>query len=449
MRRGFEIWALVALLLSAWASWTIAPHAAAEDSKRVVVQSFRGPSGGVARNHVVGALKQQSDVEIYPSESFEGLSGAALQAAAAEAGVSAIIEGKVKKKGKLLQVNVSVRDASTDEVLRDADWTRKKNQLDDIRDKFWMVMGPYVMRTSVPAKPERQPEVVPVAPPPRPRVEQAEKPAPRVAATDSESAPEPEAEPTPDKSEKNPFHPALSVMFGWRLMWRKLAFDSGTTLNGYSSYASDEGSPSAFNLALDAQWFPAAHWRSDWVSDLGVEVDGDVAIGLNSRQGPGGKKYKTNAYEIAGGLVYRLPFEIFEPRFRASYVLQDFNPQTPLALATPAVKYSALRFGVGTLIKLVDVFTIDVSFGYLYVLDTGEIGTATFAKDATAWGWEVGGGAMVRIKQVFGIRLAADFRRYSLNMHGSENSRFILPKKASDDYLRTTLSFVYMLPGAK
>ncbi|HEX6240369.1 MAG TPA: hypothetical protein VFZ61_05730, partial [Polyangiales bacterium] len=119
-----------------------ASAARAQDTARVVVQSFRGPSGNVARAQVLGALKNQSEIEVVRSDAFEGLSGSALQDAAAEAEVSAVIEGRVRKKGKLLEVTVSVRDMSSGDVLHDQDWTRKKQKLNEIRDNFWTLMGP-------------------------------------------------------------------------------------------------------------------------------------------------------------------------------------------------------------------------------------------------------------------------------------------------------------------
>jgi hypothetical protein len=231
------------------------------------------------------------------------------------------------------------------------------------------------------------------------------------------------------------------------MMWRDLSYGGDTTLNGYSSYASDDGSP-AFNLALAMQLFPGAFKSSGWIANLGIELAGDIALGLKSKQGD--KEYKTTAFDVAGGLVYRIPFEIFEPQFRASYVAQEFKIKGPRAtLGVPGVVYQSVRLGAGVLVRLVEMFQLDAAFGFLILVDTGPIGTKRYAEKLGGYGWEVGGGATVTFKERYGVRLGAEFRRYSLDTNKSENTKTILPKDATDDYLRATLSFVYTLPGVK
>jgi hypothetical protein len=172
VKRGFRIWC--ARVLSLFALTLCVPSLVSAQAKRVVVRSFHGPSASVARNHVVNALKSESEVELVPSDNFEGLSGQGLRDAAAEAGVSAIFEGKTRKKGKLIVITVSVRDAASGETLHDQDWTRKKNQLSEIRDNFWSIMGPSVRKAEVPER--RAPEPVVEKPKARPVEEERPKP---------------------------------------------------------------------------------------------------------------------------------------------------------------------------------------------------------------------------------------------------------------------------------
>jgi hypothetical protein len=95
------------------------------------------------------------------------------------------------------------------------------------------------------------------------------------------------------------------------------------------------------------------------------------------------------------------------------------------------------------------MFSLDVAFGYLLVLDTGKFGTKQYAQKLDAYGIEVGGGATVKFKQVYGVRLGAEFRIFGLDTGKSQNDDWTLPKGGSDKYLTTTLSFVYSLPGVK
>jgi hypothetical protein len=100
-------------------------------------------------------------------------------------------------------------------------------------------------------------------------------------------------------------------------------------------------------------------------------------------------------------------------------------------------------------VRLVEMFQLDAAFGFLILVDTGPFGTKRYAEKLGGYGWEVGGGATVTFKERYGVRLGAEFRRYSLDTKKSENTKLILPKDATDDYLRATLSFVYTLPGVK
>jgi hypothetical protein len=228
------------------------------------------------------------------------------------------------------------------------------------------------------------------------------------------------------------------------LLWRSLDYDGDTTLNGYSSYEGKSGTGPGFALALNAQWFPGAHATRRWPSDIGLELDGDYAF-LKSTQG--NKKLPTKAYELAGALLYRLPLDSFEPRFRLGYVLQKFDVQAPTSAHLPAVTYGSIRIGAGTLIHILRSFSLDVGAGYLIVVSAGELGKKRYASDLSVYGWEVGGGATYRIRDQYGIRVGAEFRRYAFDTGKSTNDKLILPKGGHDDYLRLTLSFVYALEG--
>jgi TolB-like protein len=418
------------------------PQTAAQDQKRVVVMPFKGPSGAAARKQVVQGLKQRSEVEIVPASQLKA--GGDLHEGAAEAQVSAIIEGTVAKKGKLLEITVSVRDADSGEVVHEEAWTRKKPQLKKLHGNVWKKLGPHIQRTRAPEKAPPPPEVVEPEPEPVAKPE-PKRPRKRIEPEAEASMAEEPQDEKPAK-ERSALHPALVVSVGPRLMWRSLVYEGPTTLSSYSSYGKDGGTP-AFNLALSVLWFPGAHWRSDFLSNFGLEGDIDYSIGLKSKQGD--RELGTTAYEFAVGALYRFPLDAFEPRVRVGYVTHTFDVDVPTGTPLPAVSYSAVRGGLGCVVNLVDAFGFDVNFGALIVLDAGEIGTATYAEKLSAFAWEAGGGATVRFKERYGIRMGADFRRYNLDFGGSTNATWVLPKKANDDYLRATLSFIYALPGAK
>jgi hypothetical protein len=425
------------------------PSAAAQDQKRVVVMPFKGPGAPPVQKQFVAALKARSEVRVLPEKALKGPDK---RKAAARAQVSAFIEGRVAKKGKLIEVLVSVRDADSGEVVHEERWLRKKPQLKTIKGSVWDKLGSYILGTHAPAKASK-PE-----PEPEPESEPEPEPEPVAAPPPKRTRPpppEPEPEPEPEVAQEETAastgegsvtHPALVLSLGPRFMWRSLAYQGSTTLSSYSSYGSDGGTP-AFNLAISAAWFPGAHRRSDWLSDFGLEGDIDYSIGLKSKQN--GKELSTTAYEFAAGALYRIPLDMFEPRVRVGYVKHTFDVDVPTGTPLPAVSYSAVRLGAGAVVNLVEAFGFDLGFGYLIVLDAGEIGSATYASKLSSSAWEIGGGATVRFKQRFGIRMSADFRRYQLDFGDSTNAMWVLPKTATDDYLRATLSFLYLMPGKK
>lgn len=421
-------WLGVSLLVMV--AGVVAEPAEAQEKKRVVVMEFRGSGASGVRANVVRALSARSEVEVVPvreAESSAKRLGTSLDApeVAAELRVSAYIEGNVERKGKRVRAVVRVRNAKTSEVVHEKPWLLKKGRFKAIGDNFWTVMGPHILATEAPEAKREEPEPV---------VEAQPKAEPKPEVKEEVAQPE---EPEDAKGE-SAVHPALVAWFGPRPMWRTLSYDNASEL---SSYKNEAGSP-AFNITLFAEWFPAAHVRSDWLSDAGLEANIDYAIGLKSEED--GEERSTTAFELAGGFVYRIPLDTFEPRIRVGYVLHSFEVDNAATL--PPVTYSALRFGAGTLLHLIEALSLDIQLAYLYVLNVGDLASSKFAPDATAKAFEAGAGATVRIKQVYGVRVGLDFRRYFIDF-GESPTPGALPSTGTDDYLRATLAFVYTIPG--
>ncbi|MFM2417030.1 MAG: hypothetical protein RL385_1753, partial [Pseudomonadota bacterium] len=113
----------------------------------------------------------------------------------------------------------------------------------------------------------------------------------------------------------------------------------------------------------------------------------------------------------------------------------------------PAVAYGMLRFGAGAALLLGDRVTLDANLAYLLGLSTGDLESAAFAPGAKANAFEVGAGLSVAFKEVYGVRLAADYRSYGQDFGGANSLAVMLPSSGTDSYLRTTLAFVYRMPG--
>jgi TolB-like protein len=461
--RSLNIW------FAAWVVFAAAllsqGSAVAQDEKRVAVLEFTGPSAGAVQAQVSQGLKARSEVEIVSAREVKSTAdrlGNSLDSATEykEVGealeVSAFIEGTVEKRGRNLQANVTVRNASTGEVIHEETWTKRRSGLKTIKPEVWKKLGPAIQESSAPVKSKQKPGKVK----PKPVEVEEEEPAP-VAQPEEEEEEEParatrrrrpqrdEEDEDEDKSarsaragNKSVLHPALTAFIGPRIMWRTLSYEGDTNLNSYKS--NDEGSPS-FNLALGAQYFPGAHTSAAWYSDLGLDVDLDYAIGLKSKQA--GKELSTTAYEVGVGVIYRIPLGDFVPRVRVGYVKHVFDVDVPSTILLPSIDYSAIRLGLGTAINLVEWLSLDVSFAYLPILGTGELSEARYGDKVETKSWEAGAGVLVRFKEVYGVRAGLDFRRYKYDFGLSNNAAIQLPTTGTDSYLRMTVAFVYNLPG--
>jgi hypothetical protein len=466
-RQRFVI--LSGLLALLGALFVAVPEARAE-ATRVAVLEFEGPSAAPVRKDVVKSLSAQHDLKVLSSKQVDAASrklGASVYSSsgltriAQQLHVSAFVRGEIKKAGKKgFEVELSVVDGKTGQPVDTKSWTRKKNQVRKMGAPSLSFLRGAIDRTSPPPKtgaiPAAESEDVsgddadepdeaddePVAAPSKRReptpVERDEP----VASQEEGESPSFEDEPKAPGG-RSAKRPALVVMAGLRTMWRNLSYSGGNTT--LSSYENAGGSP-AVNAALSAQWYPGAFYSDRWYSNVGLDLDFDYAIGLKSKES--GKTYSTTAYEAGVGIIGRLPFKFAEPRLRVGYVKQVFDADVPSTTQLPAVAYSALRFGAGTALFLGDMITADVGVAYLAALSLGELDSNAYAKGASAGAIEVGAGLMVAFKEgVYGVRLGLDYRRWALDFGDASSRATTLPDRGADSYVRTTLSFVYRMPG--
>ncbi|MET0343272.1 MAG: hypothetical protein ABW252_19845 [Polyangiales bacterium] len=479
MSRTFSIWLFAWSLLAALAFGDAT--ASAQGKKRVAIVAFEGPSASSIQAQVTRALKsERREVELISSRDVSNTADRLDNAMRSESDfrelgealeVSAFIEGKSAKKGRNLATTVTVRNAANGEVVHEETWVKRRSQLKQIRPLVWDALGPAIAESSTPTAKTRgkaKPTKAPPPPPPEPEVDEELDEPEAPEEDEAEEAPpppkparkrpppkpverEPVAEAEPEEEapaeprgglKKSGTHPALIASIGPRLTWRTLKYDGPTN---FHSYKNEGGSP-AFSMPLSIQYYPGAHSSNAWYSNLGLDLDFDYALGLKSKMQ--GETHKTTSYELGAGAIYRVPLTDFEPRFRIGYVRQVFDVDVPERTLLPALTYSAVRVGAGTAIKFVDWLSFDLAFAYLFVLDTGELGTADFGEDVTTGAWEAGAAFVLSLKEIYGVRLAMDYRRYKYDFSQTDNDQLPqLPNYGTDGYLRTTLSFQFKLPG--
>ena len=489
MIRSLNIW-----WLSAWglvATMLAFAGSAEAQAKRVAIMKFDGQSASAVQAQISQGLKQHDEVEIVSSRELANTadrldnslrSDADFREVGEALELSAIIEGDIVKdrRGRDLIITVRVRNAASGEVVHEQTWKKRRSQVKQLKGQAWDKLGPAIEETSPPvskgrgkgAKPKPPPPPVEVDDPEEGFVEPAEeepppppKPKPRREVTRREESGEEEESEPKSATKRSPLHPALVLSVGPRLLWRKLKYEGETNLSSYG------GSP-APQLGYALRYFPGAHKSTRWYSNLGIEHSFNYAVGyktsIPTASGTTGKsEVDVKAYELAFGLVYRIPVGDFEPHLHLGYVKQVYamdmtvadcaartdnlppTDQAPMPVrCVPKMDYNALRIGAGTDIRIVDFLTVDVAFAYLYTFAVGELSDKNYANNVETSGWEANAGLMLRIKEIYGLRLGLDYRRFKHDFAIATNDSVLLPKTATDGYLGLGLSFVYMLPGA-
>jgi len=408
---------------------------AVEGPKRIVVLDFDGAGSTAVRGYVVNALGDHEELDIVPMREVENAAsrlGVSFDTpedyvrVAEDLELSAFIGGSLGRAGKNFRAKIWVRNGATGEVVHEEPWSRKNRaQLKTIEANFWEVMGPHIMASSAPTRVDASAE--PAPPPPMMTEESLDTESPKAVE-----------EPPSDPSK----HPALIASIGPRLLSRTLQFDDDP-LGNLRSYETK----AAFEVAIAAQWYPGAHSRSDWLANIGLDVDADYAIGLKSKER--GKSLATTAYELGGGLIVRIPLDMFEPRIRLGYVRHVFDVDTASTVFLPSMTYSSARLGLGTALKIVDALSLDVGLAYLFVLDAGDLTSKSYFPKADVRGYEAGAGAVVQIAGPLAVRGAVDWRRYAFDLKPDASKiqpgGQKLADRATDDYLRFTISLVFSL----
>lgn len=420
----------------------LSPELATAQAKRVTVLEFSGRGAGPVRNHVVKALvKQSGDVELVPSREVENAAnrlGISLSApedyasVAGELSIDAFVEGELSRSGGRWEAMVYVRDGATGEVVGQEPWARrKKGQLKAIRKNFWKILGPAITNSSAPAL--------------------AAEPLPEPVEQTSDVM-QPEFEEKEEKSSSPSTSPAFLARIGVGLMWRNYSYNDlrGGDLRDYSNAL---GSP-AIAPAIDLELYPFAFGSDGAASDLGIGVDFDYALGLKSKEG--NAEYTTTAYELNLMLLYRIPLGVFVPQLGVGYMAQVFDADLPDAILLPAMEYSALRAHLAMGMNFTDAFGLEVTLGYAFVLDAGEIMTDVYFPEATAGTFFAGLASNIWFTDSVGMRLAIDWKRYFFDFKYSDDQLQPgsppAPRKiaggVTDDYTRFTLSFAYKYGGA-
>ncbi|MEW6433050.1 MAG: hypothetical protein AB1730_16220 [Myxococcota bacterium] len=292
----------------------------------------------------------------------------------------------------------------------------------------------------------RAPEEKKAAPGEQPVSEQAVA-AGSASASSSSSA---EAEPAAAVSSRSAFEPTPSELpaivtgVGFKGFGRSFGWAAGSS-DALASYAL----PFAGAVAFEGAWYPGAHFTAGFGGNLGAFLNGEVGIGLASRQDE--SRYGTRADRFRFGATVRFPLgERVLLDALLGYSTQTFaiaeqsattgNPRPNI----PSVTYNGPRAAVGTHFRITDWFGADALFGFMYVYGKGELASNRYFPNTTGLALDGGVGLSLRLVETLRVRASFDWTGYFLSTH-ADPMAVITSTGASDHFVGGTLSLLWVM----
>jgi hypothetical protein len=174
----------------------------------------------------------------------------------------------------------------------------------------------------------------------------------------------------------------------------------------------------AFAMGLTLDWFPAAHFTSGVLANIGLTGSYDMALGLGTRSADG--VFPTQATGFDVGLQFRLPFNGWQLGAVGAYGQQNFaigNAPAVRSTLPPDVAYNFIRAGAFGRFSLTSALELSLNAEYLLVQSSGMIGSADYFPRASAAGVGAGLGIDWYFSRAFGVGLSGGIRRYFFNMN--------------------------------
>ena len=238
--------------------------------------------------------------------------------------------------------------------------------------------------------------------------------------------------------------PAIRAGLGFRAFGRSLTW-SGDPDQALARYAL----PFAPAVALDATWYPGAHFTSGVAANLGIAFSGDVGVGISSKQDT--SRFGTRYDRFRVSAAFRQPFgSTFSVEAVAGFSTQTFSID-PVAANDgsarpniPSVTFNGPRAGLGVRLVKLGPVGIDAMAGFTFLAWTGELGTEAYFKRAGGFGVDAGGGVSIELVENVQLRAGLDWTRYILTLRPEEGARFTAPS-ATDQYLGGSVALHWVM----
>lgn len=207
--------------------------------------------------------------------------------------------------------------------------------------------------------------------------------------------------------------------------------------------------PFSGDIAVDASWFPGAHFTQRFAAHLGLFISGDFGVGMVSRVRE--SRFAHAASRLRFGALVRLPLGArFNLLVHAGYSRHELTT-SKVAVNDgsarpniPDVLFNGFRGGLGLRLALAGSLEVDALGGFVLVAGLAELGSDRFFPQATAFAIDVGGGISVELVEHVRLRGGVEWQRYFVTLNAAENSTFFA-RSAADQYLTATASLQWSM----
>jgi hypothetical protein len=433
---------------------------------RVVIVDFKGPSAKSVQSAVENVLEDH-DIELVPSKravTQAHRSGADLDSESGRVRVGkklklrAFVQGRTHAAKHRTELSIVVFGASDGMPAGEFKTSQAKSAalIKDVHAHLWAAISDALTgRTPARApEPDLIEETAPVAKATKPAPPPPAKRAPAAVIATETEAPEGVAQASDEEAGALAEHAdseeptsgsgpsVFDIGVGARFGTRSFAYnDSLPGLRGYDLGLSP-------NLALHAHWYPGAQATDGVLANIGVDLRGELMVGVTS-QNSSGQKFSTSSHAFGIGVRGRIPLNKLELGLIAgfgqhTFSLSDTNKVDP---GVPDVVYNFVRTGLEGQYQFVPWFALKGTASYLIGLSQGELTQNAWFPHGTGSGVEAEISIQAGSPKLVG-ELAFSVQRYFMSLNPSPTDAAVVANGrvaggALDEYLSFRLGMIY------
>jgi len=444
--RATLAWALIFAAVGAlWGS-------GASAQRRVAVGSIGGKGGAGVRAAAVRALQEESDVVVVGSKELSRAASrlgvdvdSGKEDISRELQIAAWLEGSVERERRGVAITLQVVNAADGQTLGVMSYEAKNPKLlaRRVERSLWGDLGDLIQHTEAPAGAVAAPAM-------------QEQPAPAEAGPAPEQEPqEPEAEQEPeeeepaDEPEEAGGELPSPLDIGLSFAGFSRSFEYNDDLSGLRSYDLGLGP----TVMVKLHWYPVAHFDGGIPANIGLELRGQFAFGIDSALDDTSFPTSSNAFGV--GVRGRMPIDEHELAALIGFGSQSFSIDAAerngveIEPGVPSTSYSYLRLGVELRFALGDEFAIGAAAAYLPTFSTGELEDRWFPH-AEAAGIEGELSLGYALTPAFELTAAFGIQRFGLTFNPKLEEvpqGRVIAGGALDQYLWATLGMRFQLGG--